>query len=273
MIKILKIFIQKLIEKFYLLPFNHDKPSTVNHEIDGKRVSFICLGRKSRNRSLIAFYKEPDTMSWIDSFNTESSFLDIGSNIGMFSIYAAKKKKCRVYSIEPSINSNYIFLLNIGNNDLNHKVTLYQVLLSNKNIDMRFETSSPNNNLNNLHGLRPRNVINNLNSENSYQKNYANYTLLTSKLDQINFDDTIENVKIDVDGNEMQLLEGATEFFYQKNINSVMVELDEKDKNYKKILEFFYNHNFKRDFRFSSLTKISEDEVSKVYNHYFYRNE
>ena len=71
----------------------------------------------------------------------------------------------------------------------------------------------------------------------------------------------------------MQLLEGATEFFYQKNINSVMVELDEKDKNYKKILEFFYNHNFKRDFRFSSLTKISEDEVSKVYNHYFYRNE
>ena len=71
----------------------------------------------------------------------------------------------------------------------------------------------------------------------------------------------------------MELLEGATEFFFQKNINSVMVELDEKDKDYKKILQFFNDHNFKRDFRFSSLTKISEDEVSKIYNHYFYRNE
>ena len=273
MIKIFKILIQKLIEKFYLLPFNHDKPSTVNHYIDGKRVSFICLGRKSRDRSLIAFYKEPDTMRWIDSFNAESCFLDIGSNIGMFSIYAAKKKKCKVYSIEPSINSNYIFLLNVGNNNLNHKVTLYQVLLSNRNTDIRFETSSPNNNLNNLHGLRSRNVINNSSSKNNYKKEYANYTLLTSKLDQINFGDIIENVKIDVDGNEMELLEGATEFFFQKNINSVMVELDEKDKNYKKILQFFNDHNFKRDFRFSSLTKISEDEVSKVYNHYFYRNE
>ena len=52
-----------------------------------------------------------------------------------------------------------------------------------------------------------------------------------------------------------------------------MVELDEKDKNYKKILQFFNDHNLKRDFRFSSLTKISEDKVSKIYNHYFYRNE
>ncbi len=33
--------------------------------------------------------KEPETLDWIDSFNSDDVFWDIGANIGIYSIYAA----------------------------------------------------------------------------------------------------------------------------------------------------------------------------------------
>jgi len=35
--------------------------------------------------------KEPETLSWIDSFVKDSIFWDIGANIGLYSIYSNKK--------------------------------------------------------------------------------------------------------------------------------------------------------------------------------------
>ena len=35
--------------------------------------------------------KEPETLDWIDGFNENSTFWDIGCNVGLYSVYAAKK--------------------------------------------------------------------------------------------------------------------------------------------------------------------------------------
>jgi len=48
------------------------------------------------------FSKEPETLNWIDGFEQNSVFYDIGANVGLYSIYAAKKKNAQVYSFEPS---------------------------------------------------------------------------------------------------------------------------------------------------------------------------
>ena len=42
--------------------------------------------------------KEPETLNWIDSLPEESELWDVGANIGLYSIYAAKKKKCNVFN-------------------------------------------------------------------------------------------------------------------------------------------------------------------------------
>ena len=34
--------------------------------------------------------KEPETLDWIDGFNKNSTFWDIGCNVGLYSLYAAK---------------------------------------------------------------------------------------------------------------------------------------------------------------------------------------
>ena len=47
--------------------------------------------------------KEPETLEWVDSLNENSVLWDIGANVGLYSIYAAKTRKCKVFSFEPSI--------------------------------------------------------------------------------------------------------------------------------------------------------------------------
>ena len=37
--------------------------------------------------------KEPDTLIWIDGFNENSIFFDIGANIGLYSLYTASHKR------------------------------------------------------------------------------------------------------------------------------------------------------------------------------------
>ena len=47
--------------------------------------------------------KEPETLQWIDEFEKGSVLWDIGANIGLYSLYAAKSRQCRVIAFEPSV--------------------------------------------------------------------------------------------------------------------------------------------------------------------------
>ncbi len=41
--------------------------------------------------------KEPETLAWIDSFESDAVFWDVGANIGLYSIYAVKTKNALVF--------------------------------------------------------------------------------------------------------------------------------------------------------------------------------
>ena len=45
--------------------------------------------------------KEPETLEWIDSLPEGSVLWDVGANVGLYSVYAAKKRRCRVWAFEP----------------------------------------------------------------------------------------------------------------------------------------------------------------------------
>ena len=58
------------------------------------------------------YLKEPETLEWIDNFKKREKiiFWDIGSNIGLYSIYAAVNfKNIEVISFEPSTSNLRIF--------------------------------------------------------------------------------------------------------------------------------------------------------------------
>ena len=65
-------------------------------------------------------------------FPEESIFWDIGANIGLYSIYAAKKNRCRVFSFEPLVFNLEFLARNISLNSLTSLVCLVPVAVGDK---------------------------------------------------------------------------------------------------------------------------------------------
>ena len=76
--------------------------------------------------------KEPETLNWIDSLPKDSILWDIGANIGLYSIYAAIKKNCKVIAFEPSVFNLELLARNIFINNLIDRISIIPLALSNK---------------------------------------------------------------------------------------------------------------------------------------------
>jgi FkbM family methyltransferase len=102
-----------------------------------KIVSFRGFKFKFSTPNYLALYraetfstKEPETLEWIDGMSSESVVWDIGANVGLYSIYAAKTRGCRVFAFEPSIFNLELLARNIDLNCLAEKVTIVPLPLS-----------------------------------------------------------------------------------------------------------------------------------------------
>lgn len=76
--------------------------------------------------------KEPETLSWIDSIPETSVLWDVGANIGLYSVYAAKKRNCQVWAFEPSVFNLELLARNIFINGLTKQVCIVPVALSDR---------------------------------------------------------------------------------------------------------------------------------------------
>ena len=74
--------------------------------------------------------KEPETLEWVDSVPEGSVLWDVGANIGLYAIYAAEARNCRVYAFEPSVFNLELLARNIFLNNLQNKITIIPVALS-----------------------------------------------------------------------------------------------------------------------------------------------
>ena len=82
------------------------------------------------------FTKEPETLEWIDGFDKKDkiTFWDVGANIGLYSVYAATKfDNIDVTAFEPSTSNLRILSRNISENNLNNKIKINQLPLTDKN--------------------------------------------------------------------------------------------------------------------------------------------
>ena len=78
------------------------------------------------------FSKEPETLIWLNRLSKEDVLWDIGSNIGVYSIYAAKVIGNKTYAFEPSWKNTFFLQENI---DINQFQNLEQNLLKLKLIN------------------------------------------------------------------------------------------------------------------------------------------
>ena len=79
------------------------------------------------------FYKEPETIEWINNFEKKNYFWDIGANIGLYSIYCAIiHPKSKIIAFEPSTNNLRIISRNVAINSLFNQISIFPNALSDK---------------------------------------------------------------------------------------------------------------------------------------------
>jgi len=170
--------------------------------------------------------REPETLAWIEAFETPCRFWDIGANIGAFSLYAGLRPGVEVSAFELAAASYGALCRNIEANDLGARVRAYCVALSD-----RTQLGSLN-----LSGTNAGSVFN---AFASTEDCFGNEIEVVFRQGTVGFsvDDfrrlfrlpAPNYLKIDVDSTEEQILAGASETLRDPDLRSVLIELEASD--------------------------------------------
>lgn len=107
-----------------------ERSVTVRH--NGHDLHWPVPSRLCRYRAETFSTKEPETLEWIDTMFRGSVLWDVGANIGLYSVYAAKASGCRVFAFEPSVFNLECLARSIALNDVSDEVTIVPIPLTDR---------------------------------------------------------------------------------------------------------------------------------------------
>ena len=108
---------------------------------DGLILKFAVPNALCRYWAKTFSTKEPETLEWIDKIPKEKVLWDIGTNIGLYSIYAAKKG-LYVYSFEPSVFNLELLARNIFLNQVVDKITIIPLPLTGQLVESNLKMTT-----------------------------------------------------------------------------------------------------------------------------------
>jgi len=231
----------------------------------GKEIFRIYdYGKVTRMRKRTFESKEPETLAWINSFDDEDNLIDIGANLGIYSLYAAYKG-FNVIAIEPDALNYALLNLNIRVNNFGEKITPYCIAMHDVNKFSKFNISS----------YEWGGALNSFDNTKDYRSNQ--YQPIHSQgvfgLSLDSFLESLEiqprHLKIDVDGNEYLILKGAIKTLKNQSLKSILIELGEDLDSYKESISIIEQSGFKLIEKTNSI--IGNSRFSKIYNHIFSR--
>lgn len=236
-----KILIKKILNKKVFVKYNNEVLFSVR-DYGG--------GTKSRADQFFSKNGEIETINWILDFEPNSNFLDVGANIGLFSLLAAKKNH-NVVSIEPEAHNFTILNLNVFDNGFNDNVICYPIALASQSKLSKL----------NIFKMGWGHSMHSLGTDIKVGGIKQNPVFKQGSFG-MNLDDFIEQtqffpnyVKIDVDGNELDVMYGFPKLLKSKSIKSIMIEIDPHDDVSKnKIFDLMLENTFFVDMKISTKT-------------------
>jgi len=189
---------------------------------------YIFVREKSDDFYNVIPGREYDVESFIINILEDGDvFLDVGANIGYYTILGSRKvgDKGRVIAIEPILSTSKVLTTNIKLNKLTN-VTIYPYAASNKNGFLYFKIPSG------LYGQA---------SAISDKENKSLMKVRTLRLDNIcNAYNMIKLIKIDVEGHELEVLMGS-----MKTLAKTKYIILEISRNKNKVLKLLASREYK----------------------------
>jgi FkbM family methyltransferase len=172
--------------------------------------------------------REPEVLDWIDGFEKDCIFFDVGASFGTETLYAALKNEGpkKIVSFDLDLESSFNLAYNISLNNIT-------------NVDHYFLALS-----NGLNLISYKCVTQYYYIEGRQQYDNVTYRTISISMDQfIDMTDIFPDyIKIDVDGAEESIISGMTETVQNQKLRSVVIEVSGKSEP--AITKFFHDAGF-----------------------------
>lgn len=188
---------------------------------NGVSVAYLTPTVFTKWRVDSLFEKEPVTIEWIGSFRPGEVLVDVGANVGMYTIWAAKTRGTRVFAFEPEAQNYALLNRNIVLNNLGGQVTAYCLALSDQAGYSELHLSALQLG-GSCHSLGERVDFKHEPMQPAFSQGCS-----AARLDDLVASGVVlqpDHVKIDVDGFEPKVIAGARRVLSEKKLRSLLLE-------------------------------------------------
>ncbi len=187
------------------------------------------------------FDKEPDTLEWIAGFKPQEVLVDVGANVGMYTIWAAMTRAVRVFAFEPESQNYALLYQNIVRNNLSRQVTGYCAALSDESGFSPLYLSE----------FVAGGSIHTYGAELDYKLEPRTSAItqgcIATTLDSLVAAGVVpmpDHIKIDVDGIEHKVLAGCRNVLAHPAVKSVLVEINTNLAEHRALIAQLENAGF-----------------------------
>lgn len=225
--------------------------------LHGEKLKFRTGNGRLFWRAKTLTTEEPMMISWIASMQPEDLVLDIGANVGMYTIPMAKKVKT-VYACELDPLNIAILKENLFLNSVVDKVVILPFACggSAEIVNVKFRDLAYGDALQLVEGGNTK----------QYSGSFLSHNEHIAKMFQISLDEVFlsldvewpNKIKIDVDGNEETVLEGSEKLL--KNSQEIYLE-DGLTSSCEKIILFLKSQGFIENVQEAQYSKNDRSEI------------
>jgi FkbM family methyltransferase len=184
-------------------------------------IKFYCPATWPYSRSNI---KGPHMLKWIDSFASGDELWDIGANVGAYSLYAAKRG-ISVLAFEPAAVNYFVLAKNIEVNGMDDQIIGLNLAIHNENkLSHLFMSRTTLGSAKHSFGREQSesDIIKSDGTHNKHRQSVIGYSI-DGFIEQ--YSPTFPtHIKIDVDGNEELIIDGAGTTFSDLRLKSIVIE-------------------------------------------------
>ena len=192
-------------------------------DCEGRPLVFCTPNRMTAWRAQSLFEKEPATVQWILGFAAGVRLLDVGANVGVYTILAAVMRQARVVAFEPESQNYALLNRNIHANGVAASVVAYCGALSDQTGASALHLSQFEAGVS-CHSLGAEVGFDLAPRRSAFVQGIFGY-----RLDDLIASGAIpvpQHIKIDVDGFEHKVVAGARATLARVEVRSVLVEIN-----------------------------------------------
>lgn len=210
-------------------------------EIAGRKLRLRLTSNQVRSATDVQFALEPGMLRWFAGFTPSDVLVDIGANVGMFSVLAAGISGCRVVAIEPFSVNVADLEHNVAANGLQDRVTVLHAAASDRE---RMDTL--------YFGQTYAGAANQSFGQDDISEQYDDRDAQHETVRGVPIDTLVAqgeipfptHVKIDVDGLEEPVIEGMRGVLADPRFKSLRMEIRWQDEAKSALVDSILAHGF-----------------------------